>query len=179
MIAISEPIFTHCPRCGANGLKRPGPAAYQCQACSFFYHINPAIGVGGFVLNPDGRMILLRRANDPGKGLLGLPGGFVDAGETAEAALQRELKEEINLEIDNLRYLTSAPNRYPYRGVIYNVLDVFYVCRTESFAGVDARHEVDEICFSLPSAIDPRQIAFPSVRAALQEFLKEERKGRP
>jgi ADP-ribose pyrophosphatase YjhB (NUDIX family) len=70
---------------------------------------------------------MLRRANDPGKGLLGLPGGFVDHGETAEAALRREVFEEIGLSVKSLEYLTSEANAYVYRGIRLPVLDMFYI----------------------------------------------------
>jgi NAD+ diphosphatase len=169
---MNEPRFTHCPRCGASGITQPEPAAYRCSACGFFYHINPALGVGGIVQDASGQIILLRRANDPGKGMLGLPGGFVDADETAEAALHRELREEIGLEVSRFEYLGSWPNRYPFRGVTYDVVDLFFTGRTESFSAAVAKKEVDGLCILRPEAVDLAQIAFVSVRQAVAEFQR-------
>jgi ADP-ribose pyrophosphatase len=83
------------------------------------------------VTNELGQVLLLRRANDPGKGMLGMPGGFVDHGETAEVALKREVLEEIGLTVKSIEYLTSEPNAYVYRGVTLPVLDFFYIVEVD------------------------------------------------
>lgn len=115
-------------------------------------------------------MILLRRAHDPGKGLLGLPGGFVDPGETAEAALRRETFEEVGLEVPDWQYLASFPNRYLYRGIGYEVLDFFFTGRVDSFRSAQSKKEVDGLCFLKTAEIELAEIAFVSVRAALKLF---------
>ena len=76
------------------------------------------------------------RAKDPGKGLYGLPGGFVDVGETAEQALDREVLEEIGLQVRSRQYLASFPNEYAWQGFILPVTDLFFVVEVESFEGM-------------------------------------------
>jgi NADH pyrophosphatase NudC (nudix superfamily) len=63
--------------------------------------------------------------------MLGMPGGFVDHGETAEVALKREVLEEIGLTVKSIEYLTSEPNAYVYRGVTLPVLDFFYIVEVD------------------------------------------------
>ncbi|MHA6796531.1 NUDIX hydrolase [Pseudonocardia bannensis] len=53
--------------------------------------------VGGIVVDVGGRLLMVRRANDPGRGLWSVPGGRVEPGETDEQALVRELAEETGL----------------------------------------------------------------------------------
>lgn len=60
-----------------------------------------------------------------------MPGGFIDPGESSEDGLRREMLEEVGLTILSLQYLTSAPNRYIYRGIELPVLDMFYVVEVE------------------------------------------------
>src|ERR1700716_2310265 len=53
--------------------------------------------VGALTFDEDGRLLLVRRANDPGRGLWSLPGGRVEPGEDDVAALVREMAEETGL----------------------------------------------------------------------------------
>jgi ADP-ribose pyrophosphatase YjhB (NUDIX family) len=55
--------------------------------------------VGAVVRDDDGRLLLVRRANEPGRGLWSVPGGRVEAGETAEQAVVREVAEETGLQV--------------------------------------------------------------------------------
>jgi 8-oxo-dGTP diphosphatase len=63
----------------------------------------------------DGRVLLIRRKNEPFKGAFALPGGFVDIGETVEAACRREVREETGLEVHDLALIGvySDPGRDP------------------------------------------------------------------
>lgn len=56
--------------------------------------------VGGIVHDAAGRLLLVRRANDPGRGRWSLPGGRVEPGETDGTALVRELAEETGLNVE-------------------------------------------------------------------------------
>ena len=63
----------------------------------------------------DGRILLIRRKNEPFKGAYALPGGFVDLGETVEEACRREVREETGLVVDRLMLVGvySDPGRDP------------------------------------------------------------------
>jgi 8-oxo-dGTP diphosphatase len=92
------------------------------------------------------QFLFIRRANPPFQGELALPGGFVEAGETVEAAAIRELYEETgvlaNLEDLELVDVFSAPKRDP-RGRIISVAYHVHVHEdTEARAGSDAKEVV-------------------------------------
>ncbi|MEO8260513.1 MAG: NUDIX hydrolase, partial [Acidobacteriota bacterium] len=57
----------------------------------------PIVGVGAVVLDGEGRLLLAKRAHAPLKGEWSLPGGGVELGETLEAAVAREVREETGL----------------------------------------------------------------------------------
>lgn len=107
-------MFRSCPRCGAE------IEAYR----------NPFPTVDVVVIR-DGRVILIRRRNPPPG--WALPGGFVDYGETAEAAARRELREETGLTAESLELLGvySEPERDPR----FHTVSIVYFAEAEGVPG--------------------------------------------
>jgi ADP-ribose pyrophosphatase YjhB (NUDIX family) len=69
-------------------------------------HKNPIPAVDFLILKDDNsKMLLVRRKNDPFKGMLSIPGGFIKEGETAEDAMTREAKEETSLVVEPIAIL--------------------------------------------------------------------------
>lgn len=101
--------FEYCPKCGTKAFVERNEKAKQCTACGFIYYFNPSSAVACFIRNSRGELLLVRRAKEPAKGRLDLPGGFVDMHESAEEAAQREVKEETGLDITGCRYLFPSP----------------------------------------------------------------------
>lgn len=170
---MTAPIefFHRCPKCG-QPVRRAETNAIQCSACGFLYYFNPVVAVGALIVNNAGQMLWIRRAKDPGKGKLGLPGGFVDVGETAEEALRREVREEVNLELDSLEFLCTYANQYDYGGVTYPVLDLFYLARARTADSAAALDDVESFCWLKPQEARLNEIAFPSVKVALSCWLR-------
>lgn len=166
---LSE-LLKFCPHCGNDAFQPAGVDCFVCGACDFHFFINPATAAGGLIVDGEGRVLLVRRAKDPARGKFGLPGGFVDAGESIEDALRREIREEVNLELQSFEYLCSFPNQYHYRGTTYSVVDLFFVCHVPSFAPLQTCDEVESYCFLPPEDINLDDVAFPSVRRALEMY---------
>jgi len=171
MSAAPWQIFRFCPRCGAERASTPHSAApFRCQACEYLYFFNPAVAVAALILRDDGRALFIRRAKDPAKGRLALVGGFVDIGESAEHALRREVREEVQLELDELRFLSSFPNDYAYQDTIYPVVDLVFVARAPDHDRVAALDGVASFEWLDPHAIELEDLAFPSMRDAVTRF---------
>lgn len=75
----------------------------------------PLLTVDCVLFDKTHRVLLIRRANPPFQGLLALPGGFVEIGETVEEACRRELREETGIEAGVLTLIGvySDPGRDP------------------------------------------------------------------
>jgi 8-oxo-dGTP diphosphatase len=75
----------------------------------------PALTVDCVIYDPKARVLLIRRKNGPFQGAFALPGGFVDIGETVEAACRREVREETGIEVSDLELVGvySDPARDP------------------------------------------------------------------
>ncbi|HMA45799.1 MAG TPA: NUDIX domain-containing protein [Frankiaceae bacterium] len=83
--------------------------------------------VGALVRDGAGRLLLVRRGNEPGRGLWSLPGGRVEPGESAEQALVREVREETGLLV-TVGPLVGRVERPGPGGVVYDIAD--HACRT-------------------------------------------------
>jgi ADP-ribose pyrophosphatase YjhB (NUDIX family) len=116
---------------------------------------------------------VVRRAKDPAKGTLDLPGGFVDNEETAEQGMAREIKEETGLNVDYIEYLFSSPNVYLYSGMGVHTLDMDFLVRLPSQMEVHAADDAAE-CLWIPlSEVNPADFGLTSIRNAVIRFLKE------
>jgi ADP-ribose pyrophosphatase YjhB (NUDIX family) len=164
-------FFRFCPRCGAARAEGQGGSPFQCAACGFTFYFNAAIAAVAFVRRPDGRMLFVKRAKEPAKGKLGPPGGFVDIGETAETAVRREIREEVGLELENIRFLCSQPNQYFYKDVTYPVLDFFFTADAIAPDTAQSLDDVESHVWLAPAGVSPDDLAFPSMRAALKVLL--------
>src|SRR5918993_5212836 len=72
--------YRFCPACGGTlakrTLKRGDPDRLVCGACGFVFYLDPKVAVGTIIAAPDARLVLVRRAIEPGYGLWGFPGGY-------------------------------------------------------------------------------------------------------
>lgn len=153
-----------CPYCGASSLLWRDPNCAECEHCGKRLYMNAAAATLAIIEDGKGGILCTKRAFDPGKGLLDLPGGFADPGETFEQALARELKEELGWEVKKMRYFCSRPNVYPYRGMIYNTMDTAFIVETDVMQKIVQDDEILSTAFIPVSEINPDDFAFDSIR---------------
>lgn len=164
-------LFLHCPSCAAPRGAEVDAVRFTCDACGFVYYYNVAVSSSGVVVGADGHVLFIRRARDPGKDKLALPGGFVDRAETAEHAAVREVREEAGVTLASVKFLASFPNLYAYRGVEYPVVDLFFCARVQSRDAIPL-DEVTEVVWAPPDALKDEDLAFPSHARALRELRR-------
>jgi 8-oxo-dGTP diphosphatase len=101
--------------------------------------VTPLLAVDCVVLDPEERVLLIRRGHEPFKGSYALPGGFVEVGETVEDACRRELMEETGVKLGKLSLVGvfSDPTRDP-RGHTVAVSFLSRVRSAKATAGDDA-----------------------------------------
>lgn len=111
----------YCGCCGKTTVLMPTERARQCQPCGllFFPRLSPAIMVA--VLKED-KILLARNHRFPGE-FYSVLAGFVDPGERLEECIVREVREEVGLEIKNLRYFNSQPWPFPNSLMIAFIAD--------------------------------------------------------
>jgi len=138
--------------------------------------MNAAAAVIALIEDETGRLLLVRRARDPQKGKLDLPGGFADQGETAENALAREVKEEMNLEVHQCRYFCSYPNTYYYGGITYSTMDLAFTCTVRDLSVIRADDDVEGYLFLNPDDIPIEELSFDSVRRVVRDYISCQRR---
>ena len=169
---ISEKVkpFNCCPACGASDIVFEDNKKFRCRECAFTYYHNVAAAVG-VILEYDKKVVLIKRAKEPCKGKLDLPGGFVDPKESAEQAVIREVKEELQIDIKEPKYLGSYPNIYKYQDVLYHTCDLFFYCKIDVLpTDFNRTEEIDELILVNRLEIPIDKIAFESVKRGLGLF---------
>ena len=164
--------FRFCPVCGSAHWEINNFKSKHCSDCGFTYYGNPSAAVACFIQNKQGELLVCRRANDPAKGTLDLPGGFVDLYESAEEALQREIKEELNLELTDIRFQQSIPNLYEYSGMVIHTLDLLFTAKVEDLTPLQAADDVQEAIFMKLNTISPDDFGLDSIKKGIIAFLK-------
>lgn len=155
-----------CLRCGGRlRARREGRRLRRvCRRCGWTYYGNP-VPAAVAALVRGGRILLGRRAGPPYAGTWDLPGGFLEAGETPEAALRRELREELGIRVGRLRLLGFYTDWYGAGGI--PLLAVVYRA-TPPRGTIRPSDDVAEARWFPLEALPLREVAFPSVRAALR-----------
>lgn len=129
-----ETTSRHCPRCGAPTASINGERGKRCPDCSYehYPHLHPAV----IVLVRDGERVLLTRKSFWAKGRYGLIAGFVDSGESLEGAAEREVEEEVGVQIRDLTYIASQYWPFPSQ---------LMVGFTATYSGGDVRVDHEEL----------------------------------
>jgi ADP-ribose pyrophosphatase YjhB (NUDIX family) len=162
--------YRFCPVCGApldsRVLRLGEPARLVCAvaACGFVFYLDPKLAVGTVIADAQGRVVLIRRAIEPGYGLWVFPGGYVDRGEEVTLAAIREAREESGLDVR----LGDLLGVYSYAGRI----PVIIVYRATPIGGtLEVDEEGLEARWFTPDEIPWDHLAFRSTREALRAHL--------
>lgn len=163
----------YCSRCGDELAERRvgGRMRPVCQACGFVVYVDPKVACAALI-ERGGRVLLVRRRNEPGRGLWCLPCGFADADESPSDAVRRELLEETGLDITvgdllGVYHYTDDP-----RGA--GILLVFRG-RAAPGAALRSGDDADDAGFFAPEAMPP--ISHHTHRSALAEWVRRWREG--
>lgn len=165
--------YRYCPLCAAALEPRPSPGhdpdRLGCPRCSFVHYGNPAPTVQAWI-DCDGRYLALRRDEEPLCGEWNMPGGFVEAGESGEEAIVREVREETGLLIEVVEPIGIFASAYGTDAGALPIFDVAYRCRIAAGAGdaLDVSAESSEARW-FPLAEFPRP-AFAGERKALAKL---------
>ena len=107
--------FLYCPECGSPHFEVNNEKSKKCTDCGFVYYFNPSSATVALILNEKKELLVCRRAKEPAKGTLDLPGGFIDMNETGEEGVGREVWEETGLKRKSDLSVLPAEHLYLFR----------------------------------------------------------------
>ena len=157
-----ESWIKFCPRCGTpiTHQERFGKIRPVCPQCEWIHFDDPKVAAAVLV-EQDGRVLLVRRINEPYRGLWTLPAGFVDAGEDPARAAERECIEETGLSVRVKRVLDVIAGREHERGA-----DIVIAYQAEVISGdLSPGDDADAVAWFAREELPP--LAF----AATQKIL--------
>jgi len=160
-----ESQIKFCPRCGtAVALQeRFGKTHPVCPQCEWIHFDYPKVAAAVLV-EQDGRILLVRRNNEPYRGLWTLPAGFVDAGEDPARAAERECLEETGLSVRVKRVLDVIAGQEHEHGA-----DFVIVYQADVLGGtLTPDDDADAVEWFEPSDLPP--LAFSATRKALVRY---------
>ena len=173
-----------CPLCGKSTLEYVNSRHWVCSECGLDLFNNVAAAVGLILYSEDNQILLEKRAKEPRKGFLALPGGFIDPDESAETACVREVKEEIGLNINesDIKFVGSSPNTYIFKNMTYKTCDIFFSCKVPADFDIKQlqiqESEVQELDFyKITSEMDIENLhlAFGSANLMLKKWLNSKK----
>lgn len=153
----------HCPRCGTKLIPHNTLSALQCNDCGkiIFPRIEPCV----IVLVKKGRQILLARHSQRNNDIHACIAGFMEAGETAEQAVKRELMEETGIKVKNIQYFGTQSWPYPSQ------LMIAFTAEWESGEPKPQDGELSDIGWfstdNLPNTPRPGSIAYRMIMSSL------------
>lgn len=169
----SHPLsaFRHCPRCGSEHFDVNDARSKRCADCGFTYYLNASAATAAVILDDGGRLLTCRRACEPARGTLDLPGGFVEPGETIEQGMRREIREETGCEVASIRYLFSLPNSYEFSGFSVPTADSFFICRLTEGSVPRAADDAAELQWTAWNDVRPELFGLRSIRMAIERLI--------
>jgi ADP-ribose pyrophosphatase YjhB (NUDIX family) len=165
-------FFRYCPDCGGQlpALETPGDhlASQRCLACGAVHFRNAKPCAGALVVHA-GRVLLGRRAIDPGQGLWDIPGGFLEPWEHPADGAVREIAEETGLRVRVTSLLTVVMDTYYEQ---FYTMNVYYLA--EIVGGqAQAADDLAELGWFKPDEIPP-DLAFAHCRQVLAAWSRHE-----
>ena len=162
--------YRYCPTCAgpleSRLLKKGDPERLVCTRCGQVLYLDPKVAVGTIIRTDDDRLVMVRRAIEPGYGLWVFPGGYVDRGEEVTGAAVREAREEAGLDVELERLVNIYS--YAHRSLIVLV----YAARM-----VGGELCTDEECLEArlfrPDELPWQEFAFDSTTRALKDYLSD------
>ena len=157
-----------CPRC-RTGL-RGDEQRVHCPECGFIDYASSKPTAGALCEDDEGRVLLVRRPDEPFIGRRDIPGGFLEEGEHPLDGLRRELREETGLEVEPSEFVGVWMDRYGGDSTAEATLNMYWTARVVG-GEAEAADDVSELgWFGADELPAPEELAFENVPLVLSAW---------
>ncbi len=176
---ISEISFKFCPKCKGK-FKKKENNLLVCTKCNLYFYINPRPCNAVIILNENNEILLIKRKFPPKKGYWDLTGGFTGLNESMEESVIREVKEELNITLHNIKYFLSLSGRYGFKGLKHHTLGFAYVAyiNKSQIKKIKPLDDAAEYKFFSLDKIPFKKLGFTVIKKTLRLFLSSLNKSK-
>ena len=166
--------MNYCSHCGSSKLhkKKPTEDTHKrivCDECARVHYHNPTI-ICGCIIEQGDKVALCLRAIEPQKNTWTIPAGYLEFGESTEAAAQREALEETGMEVE-IRELYSVFN-VQHMHQVYIIYRAQFVQKNQEMG-----HESLAVKWFTEQTLPAEQLAYPAIKTMLLRHAKERKAG--
>lgn len=173
---MKRDYFTYCPRCRTKLIwkteHREDPPQQTCEKCGFTFYNNPITATEAIIVH-DGKVLMVRRGQQPRKGFLDLPGGFMDRFESPRHGIIREVHEELGCTFTPRKLIGAYNGRYFWKGKDYAVITLSFYGTIKGLPTIN--NEISKI-ERVPLTRIPSRLAFAHIRYCLHDLRRYLRK---
>jgi 8-oxo-dGTP diphosphatase len=162
---VAETIINFCPRCGTSisSIEKLGKVRPACPNCGWIHFSDPKVAAAALIIQA-GKVLLVRRVNNPERGKWTLPAGFVDGGEDPSKAAERECLEETGLVVKVTGLVDVIPGLEHTRGA--DILIVYQAAILEG--SMHAHDDADKVEWFQFDKLPP--LAFTATKKILKHY---------
>ena len=167
-----QTFFKYCPNCKNEVIVNGNNI--HCDKCGFDYYLTPNPSTGIIIVNNKNQIYLAKRSIEPGAGSFDLPGGFISFHEKAEDTIKREIKEEMDLDLKEVKLFATYSGDYKLKGTQYYPLDIYFVAYVDiDYIDISNAQdkELEEGRFFNIDEIPFEGLAFKTQKFALRDFI--------
>ena len=160
----------YCLRCG-NKLNEKVNNYNDCKNCGFRQYINPVQSNSVIIENNKKEILLVKRKFDPKKDYWDLPGGFITIKENLEESTRREIKEELGINLGELYYLGSFPDKYLFQKINWDIIAFSFYTKMPK-QKIKISDDISGYKFFAKKNIPYKRLGFKGLKLAINKYLK-------
>lgn len=162
--------YKFCPICSSK-LNFKKENLLVCSKCDFKFYINPSPCNAVIIENENGEIMLVKRKFDPQKSYWDLPGGFIDAYETLEDSVKREIKEELGVDVKVDRIIGVYKDIYVFQNIKVPTIGIVVLAKITK-GKIKVSDDVADYKYFSKKDIFKQKLAFKSMKSGIRDYLE-------